>query len=462
MGKRKKQKRDGEFVWPEDVEAALVQDIRAQPVSKKTQESSGCRRSVGARIPAFLIPIQVGLVVSQTENIFLMCWPWLYCCFPPVIEPRKPSERSTRVHHPGAPDAPRAKRTHEDVEEEKALKAVVIADRERRRIEAIAMVAAIDAEQDAAAEAEEDNAIFTLDDLHEDAMDVDRTGDTADEDAPFLEFTQQDFERVEDDDVYRSPDEFEKLKAKPLAVKKVKKVKVLKGDTRKEVEVATKLLAESKMAKGLAIAVKKKGVQNSNAAAASTKAGVSSRWRASKAAEQVTPPGSPKLGGLTDEDAEARRPESGAQLEVPQRINEFIRIDDSSDPEDTPSKPPVKAQLSLALQELGWKETRSIRHAAKTPKKTPKPKATVRSEASSDSSVFTPDGAADVKGLPAFIGPTWDSHFLPALYAAFDCSLDPLMVGAKVDFESAGLLSEESLSPLSINSFRPLNSKGIR
>ncbi|KAJ6595419.1 hypothetical protein B0H10DRAFT_2232858 [Mycena sp. CBHHK59/15] len=148
-------------------------------------------------------------------------------------------------------------------EEEKALKAVVIADRERRRIEAIAMVAAIDAEQDAAAEAEEDNAIFTLDDLHEDAMDVDRTGDTADEDAAFLEFTQQDFERVEDDDVYRSPDEFEKLKAKPLAVKKVKKVKVLKGDTRKEVEVATKLLAESKMAKGLAIAVKKKGVQNS-------------------------------------------------------------------------------------------------------------------------------------------------------------------------------------------------------
>ncbi|KAJ6595477.1 hypothetical protein B0H10DRAFT_2442025 [Mycena sp. CBHHK59/15] len=293
MGKRKKQKRDGEFVWPEDVEAALVQGLSLYPRKHK----------------------KVVRYVLKRTNIY-----------------RSTKQISSWVQtERGRPDSRLP-------EEEKALKAVVIADRERRRIEAIAMVAAIDAEQDAAAEAEEDNAIFTLDDLHEDAMDVDRTGDTADEDAPFLEFTQQDFERVEDDDVYRSPDEFEKLKAKPLAVKKVKKVKVLKGDTRKEVEVATKLLAESKMAKGLAIAVKKKGVQNSNAAAASTKAGVSSRWRASKAAEQVTPPGSPKLGGLTDEDAEARRPESGAQLEVPQRINEFIRIDDSSDPEDTPSK----------------------------------------------------------------------------------------------------------------------------
>ncbi|KAJ6605792.1 hypothetical protein B0H10DRAFT_603719 [Mycena sp. CBHHK59/15] len=35
MGKRKKQKRDGEFVWPEDVEAALVQGLNLYPRKHK-------------------------------------------------------------------------------------------------------------------------------------------------------------------------------------------------------------------------------------------------------------------------------------------------------------------------------------------------------------------------------------------------------------------------------------------
>ncbi|KAJ7802885.1 hypothetical protein B0H14DRAFT_3488017 [Mycena olivaceomarginata] len=56
--------------------------------------------------------------------------------------------------------------------------------------------------------------------------------------------------------------------------------------------------------------------------------------------------------------------------------------------------------------------------------KTPK----IKSESSSSS--FTPESAADVRGLPAFIAPTWIGVFLPALYHFLTVSDDPMVLGS--------------------------------
>jgi hypothetical protein len=57
-------------------------------------------------------------------------------------------------------------------------------------------------------------------------------------------------------------------------------------------------------------------------------------------------------------------------------------------------------------------------------RKTPK----IKSESSSSS--FTPESAADVRGLPAFIAPTWIGVFLPALYHLLTVSDDPMPIGS--------------------------------
>ncbi|KAF8179520.1 hypothetical protein K438DRAFT_1842928 [Mycena galopus ATCC 62051] len=66
--------------------------------------------------------------------------------------------------------------------------------------------------------------------------------------------------------------------------------------------------------------------------------------------------------------------------------------------------------------------------------KTPK---VFKTESSSIS--FTPAAAADVNGLPAFIGRTWTSRFLPAAYRELFESNVPMMLGAVgTDPETAG------------------------
>ncbi|KAF7347976.1 hypothetical protein MSAN_01749700 [Mycena sanguinolenta] len=51
----------------------------------------------------------------------------------------------------------------------------------------------------------------------------------------------------------------------------------------------------------------------------------------------------------------------------------------------------------------------------------------VKTESSSSS--FTPLAAADINGLPAFIGRTWGPRFLPAVYRLLYESEDPMMLG---------------------------------
>lgn len=135
----------------------------------------------------------------------------------PDIVPRALSSHSTRVINPGKPDIKKVNRTHAEVEAEKAAKAEAEEGRERRRQEAMDMIAAINAEADAANEAERQNTVLDLFDLSDDepgvAMDVDAQ-DTPGEPEVMLEFKESDFERIEDDEAYYSAGDFDKPRPK--------------------------------------------------------------------------------------------------------------------------------------------------------------------------------------------------------------------------------------------------------
>ncbi|KAJ6629575.1 hypothetical protein B0H10DRAFT_2428245 [Mycena sp. CBHHK59/15] len=358
---------------------------------------------------------------------------------PLPLPPRAPSQREGRGINLGLLDAPRAKRTPAEMAAERLIQTEILDNIERQRRSAIAELAAIDADHDEATAEEEMNAVFSVADLPDDDMDVDKEPANAEEKG-VLEFTQEDFERIEDEDAYESVGEFEKpkparKKAVPAA-KKPKKAKVDKGDTRREVEAAAKVLAEERKGQVQAMVVKKKGIQNSDAAAANPKAGISKHFLvASKPPTYVSPPTSPKLGGLADGDAAGGRPEfrPSADVKRPKRINELISIG-SSELDETPSKGPTKSEIPAGLKKLGFRATPKVRIPSldKMPRLSlgaSTPLAAVKSESSLGA--FTPDSAQDMKGLPAFVGPTWDTHFLPGLYDAVDCSTDPMLLGAK-------------------------------
>ncbi|KAJ7850408.1 hypothetical protein B0H14DRAFT_3866600 [Mycena olivaceomarginata] len=310
-------------------------------------------------------------------------------------EPRTLPDRK-RNPDSAAPDKPRPKRPNGAKDADTAQAAAAVADREARRKALVDSLAALDAEEDVQQAQEDEDAIYHRDD--------EQVADSMDEDEPVLTITQEDFERIEDNDAYCTSPELDK----PRRTKKAGK-----GETRKEVEVATRVLAEkSKVSEQGA---KKKGVQNRDAAAVSRKAGLSSAWvkthgGASKAPSAAHPEETPKLGGLKDDDA-----------------NELVQFV-SSDTEETPSKLAKATRTVVPVVKLH--KPRNTQPASKIPAlvidgcKTPK----IKSESSSSS--FTPESAADVRGLPAFIAPTWIGVFLPALYHLLTVYDDPMVIGS--------------------------------
>ncbi|KAJ7856064.1 hypothetical protein B0H14DRAFT_3448621 [Mycena olivaceomarginata] len=228
-------------------------------------------------------------------------------------------------------EKPRAKRSHDEVVASVAERVAAVEALVRQCEEAIAYVAALDVKLDAARAAEDADAIY---ELPPDAMDVDEGSPAhhaSDEDDPMLEITQEQFDRYEDDDAYLSEPEFEKPapkgKSVVAAVKRAKRPGKL--ETRRAIEAAGDALMKKKAASGM-IEVKKKGVQNSDAAAASSTAGLSKTWRAKASA-------GPSLGGLTDEDVVAARPELQDTVKVPRgpRKNDMVGlVNASSDTEE--------------------------------------------------------------------------------------------------------------------------------
>ncbi|KAJ6575799.1 hypothetical protein B0H10DRAFT_2346802 [Mycena sp. CBHHK59/15] len=229
-------------------------------------------------------------------------------------------------------------RTHQEVQAERDQIAAAADERERRRRELIAQITALDAQGDKDAAEEDANAILTLDDLPKAPLDdVEQDGET-------LTITESDFERIDDDDAYRSQNEFESAKKAKAPTKKKKKPN--KGETRGEIEVLAKALVDKNKGKAKGdVAGPKKALQNSDAAAASKKAGLSQAFlaRSAKAPQAAVSPGKQETGGLTDEDANSARPDFDKHTAKPKRINELVIIGGSSDTEDTPSRVPGPA-----------------------------------------------------------------------------------------------------------------------
>ncbi|KAJ7041314.1 hypothetical protein C8F04DRAFT_1230402 [Mycena alexandri] len=299
-------------------------------------------------------------------------------------------------------------RSHAEVEAEKAHRAAEAAAREQRMADAMATIAALNAEADQAAVDEANDVVDSLGDL--------------DEDTPVLEFTDEDFARIENDNADESADEYApkaKGKSKSTVVATAKKTKPKKGETRAEVEELTKAL------KANGVGGKKKGVQNSDAAAASKRAGLSKSFLATST-KAGTSPGKFEYGGLTEEDAESTRPDLDIAAAPAKRINE-------ANDDDTPiralapvSRPVPKPRAAAPVKVKFEPKIPALPIASETPMpKKSKKKVKVEAE-SSQVGFFTPDTAGDVKGLPALVGPTWDSHILPAIYRDLACSLDPL------------------------------------
>ncbi|KAJ6517766.1 hypothetical protein DFH09DRAFT_1332085 [Mycena vulgaris] len=344
----------------------------------------------------------------------------------PVEQGSARPRQTAAPEEPGNPDKPRTKRTHEAVEAEKAQKAADVAARVQRREAAIAELAAIDAEQYKEAAEAEENSVLTIGDLTDNDMDLD-------DEEPILEFAEEGFNRVDNDEAHLSDDEYQP-KTKAVAPKVKKLTKPARGETRAAIENSAKALTQA--AKKKDPGALKRGIQNSDAAAASKKAGVSKHWTQVNAAKADSPPPSPALGGLEDSDARATRPE-GNESQPIIRQNELVTICGSSDEEDTPTRVPERPAKSSAPVHKARKSTTALSkipalHLGRTatPMTAGRARAVVakpplKSESSGTFS-FTPPSHADVKGLPAFLSKTWASRYLPAIYRAFTKVQDPM------------------------------------
>ncbi|KAF8140744.1 hypothetical protein K438DRAFT_2030436 [Mycena galopus ATCC 62051] len=325
-------------------------------------------------------------------------------------EPREPSTRTTR----GIPaekldfeiTVPRTNRPHAEVQAEKDRRAAEALARQKELAIAMERVAVLNAEVDQAAADDELNAIDSLGDLPED-------------DNTMLEFTEVDFQRVEDDDEYQSASEYAPKTKKKSAVAVPAKVGKAKKPQKGETKEAMEELMRKLKAKG--VGAKKKSVQNSDAAAASKRAGLSTTYLATtrKAVKAGTSPGNSKAA----------------------RSNETIHIESGSDSEDSEDTP-IRVAAAMLRPVPKRRDTVKVKPEPKIPAlavgsfdtKTPTAKKKrVKLEADSSSLGFTPVSAGNVRGLPALVGPMWETLALPALYRALYRSSEPMIFAAKGD-----------------------------
>ncbi|KAJ7719181.1 hypothetical protein DFH07DRAFT_973015 [Mycena maculata] len=362
------------------------------------------------------------------------------------LPPRSPSKRAGRALCPEGPDMPPTRRTAAELAEEDATKA-----EQRRALQhtidvAIAAVAAMDAEQDAAAAQEQADAVFSTEDLDylneynmEVALDARPAApadseDPKDSDTEFLEVDDAAFARLEDDEAYLLEDPFAgsvavgrktgKGKAKAWAPKKVKKFS--KGELRAAIEDKVQ---EKKAQQGT----------TSDAAAASKEAGVISKFQPRHVAAKVDSPLSSPLGGLADADAVSIHPQFakkalkgvGSGVAGPSKVhkNETVVIDDSSDDEVVAVRAPVKLERRASVK-LPMLDLRQFQKPAPTIRK-PKTKIVVPAT-SSDTFALQPTTTTP-NALPSFVADKWNNIIMLALHRALNESENPWELGLQND-----------------------------
>ncbi|KAK7031735.1 hypothetical protein R3P38DRAFT_2925458 [Favolaschia claudopus] len=344
----------------------------------------------------------------------------------PDPEPKVLPKRSNRNSNPAGPDMIEPRRTHEEVEQDKAIKAAAAEALLRQYDEALAEIAALQAEQDEGETAATENMVLSL-------ADLDEGGAGADSDfVPNI---------VGGDDPELSSDTA--VQAAPQPKKKSKK-KPEKLETRQAIEKATATLAATK--KGDVAKGKKKSALNSNSAAASKSAGLSKKFLASTtvaaAASTANGDDDDALGGLGAEDEVSARPafkpgksKSGAAS----RVNNVVAIvvgGESSEPEETPTRlEHVKPAPKRATKSKHTKTEEKIPALSLTAESSPALHTTVKAESSQ--LFFAPSSSDDVKGLPAVLGAIWDLRVLPAVYRGLYLSTDPMSFMAKGETDAS-------------------------
>ncbi|KAJ7826858.1 hypothetical protein B0H13DRAFT_2374189 [Mycena leptocephala] len=313
---------------------------------------------------------------------------------------------------------------------------------------AVAAYAALEAEQEAATAAEERDAILDYD-------------PAAHSDADLLTITDDDFTRLENNQVYGSDDDFvpaakkvSKGKAKAKTVKKYAKGE-LKASIEEQIQQQKFAEASTGTSSQTANVARKKlkGVQNS---AASDKAGVNPKFSL-KFFENVVDrfptkapslPSSPSLGGLQDADT---RPAFVAKNEAtpvrffknemaemagPSKVarkNELILIEDDSEEDFKVTRlkaKTVKAEPISRLPALGLSLHQKSSATVFKHKPAPKPKVIVPPVPS-----FTPHTpAVSPNALPAFVADKWATKVMPTLHRALNDSDTPWELGVQNDY----------------------------
>ncbi|KAJ7204094.1 hypothetical protein GGX14DRAFT_647517 [Mycena pura] len=260
---------------------------------------------------------------------------------------------------------------------------------------------------------------------------------------------------IEDEDAYASADQYEAKGRKKRIGTAGKPPKLGKRETRGAIEAQVKRMrdqqrkeSEGALASQAVAVIKKKGIQNSDAAAASSKAGVSARYlKAAAPIDYRSPPTSPELGGLNEKHLVSTKPvyarSNKAGPGLLQRKNELIEVkDDSEDDSDA-----IKATRPVKSQTKKSQLTVNKKMAALSVAKTRKPRDTPRTSsmpglvdnagpsqaAGSGTLSFSPASSDDVKGMPAIFAAKWQRVVVPALYRALNASRTPMDVGLQGD-----------------------------
>ncbi|KAJ6612810.1 hypothetical protein B0H10DRAFT_1952053 [Mycena sp. CBHHK59/15] len=281
--------------------------------------------------------------------------------------------------------------------------------------------------------------------------------ETEDSDTAFFTVNDEDFERINDNEAYLSDKPY--TPAGPAKAPKAKIALKLKKPARGAVKAAIEeQVKQIQNDDALSKVVTKKGVQNSNAATAPKKAGITTQWLQGTA-EKYGPHdssllSSPRLGGLQEDDTILTWPKFEKDLAkkskaAPKVVHtkNFILVNDSGD-DSALVKATIKhvARLvNLKLQVIKRKAMEKmpalffgLHHKAMS---SSMPVPTVKSESKPPFDGVTFSSPA-LLILPDFVANTWTSKFMPDLHHSLNSSDTSWDLGLQGDLTDMAHLME--------------------
>ncbi|KAJ7162409.1 hypothetical protein C8R46DRAFT_1037617 [Mycena filopes] len=411
---------------------------------------------------------------------------------PPLRQPSTRSNRGRRPKNPDAAEEPAPRRTAAQIEKETAAEDFRRYEEQVTRDVAIAAVAALRIEQDAARALETQNAVMSIAD-HEQTLPPHRATRAHDTDSDMENFRnwdaahQKERARV----TYASDSSFPlaladsdaetrpkaKAKGKGKAALKAPKVKKMRrGDLKAAIEQQYQQNVKQKKR------IQNRQLSSSDAAAALSKAGVIAKFGIrSKATSTLeltdsSPDSSPSHGGLQNMDAFSIRPSflkkrahDAPPLSKEQayfamvtgvagpsklpRKNDVVVVDDDSDDSDVPVRRQpntVKVEKKIPALDFGLPQKKPVASKSKLSSKS---KAPVVDPILLAFVPPAPNGV--VGGLPAFVAALWTPVIMPLLHRALNESQDPWLLGFN-NAQTLALVKEVIDAAVPGNTYRPV------